>query len=225
MRFTLPVLLLVAPFALAADPKPDPQKAADKYAGALQKTAALLAKVTDEASAAEAKPKLDDLHDEAREARKQMFRAIAEVDSSDREMAAVMGDLAKGVRTLTEAITTEVDRIAGNHKAAYKILRESKQFAALEKEYEVRAAVKADTLMTCAKSWMVRNDSRVPKLEDLAALAEEGKKATTDPWGFPYQLVLKADKDGRTRLYIWTVNPFSGKKLGTPPPDEKEEKK
>lgn len=221
MRFTLPVLLFVAPLALAADPKPDPTKAGNEYGVALQKTAALLAKVKDEATAAEAKPQLDKLHEEAREARRQLFKALAEADVPDLELAGSMAVFWKNAGQCGDTITAEFDRIGGNHKAAYKVLRETKVFAALEKEYEGKAAIKANDLLNSARAFSARNDGKVPKLEELAAYSESGKKALMDPWGFPYQLVTAVGKDGRSRLHIWTVSPYTGKKLGTPPPDDK----
>lgn len=224
MRFAIPacLILAVAPFAPAADPKPDPTKAGYEYGVALQKTAALLAKVKDEATAAEAKPQLDKLHEESREARVKLFKALAEVDVPDHELAGSMVVFWKNAGQCGDTITAEFERIGGNHKAAYKVLRETKVFAALEKEYEGKATMGANDLMNYAKAYSVRNDSKVPKLEDLAAFSETGKKALTDPWGFPYHLVVAAGKDGRSRLHIWTVSPYTGKKLGTPPPDEKE---
>lgn len=216
-----PLALLLVSGAAPADPKADATKAGDQYFTALQKTAALLAKVKDEATAEGAKPVLANLNEEAREARRQFFKSLAEVDGRDGELAESMGVVWKNVKQVTDTITNEFDRIGTNQKAAYKVLRETKLFAELEKEYEGKATYRANNLMTYAKIFATRNDGRMPKLEDLAAYADEGKKALTDPWGFPYQLVLKAGKDGVPKLHIWTVSPYSGKKLGNPPPDEK----
>lgn len=224
MRYLLTLLILFASTAIvtAADPKPDATKSGNQYAVALQKTAALLAKVKDEATAEEAKPKLDNLNEEARDARRQLFRALAEVDGRDGELADSMGVFWKNVRQMHDTITAEFDRIGTNKKAAYKVLRETKLFAALEKEYEDKAAAGANMLMIFAKTYSTRNDGKAPpKLEDLAAYSETGKKALTDPWGFPYQLLTKLGKDGVNRTHIWTVSPYTGKKLGNPPPDEK----
>jgi hypothetical protein len=169
----------------------------------------------------EAKPQLDKLHEEAREARRQLFQALADADVPDGELAGSMAVFWKNAGQCGDAITAEFDRIGSNHKAAYMALRETKLFAALEKEYEGRAAMKANDLMNFAKAYTTRNDGKVPKLEDLAAYSETGQKALTDPWGFPYQLVIAVGKDGRSRLHIWTISPLTGKKLGSPPPDEK----
>lgn len=223
MRFSIPALLMVAvaPFAPAADPKPDATKAGNEYGVALQKTAALLAKVKDEATAAEAKPQLDKLHEQAREARRQLFQALAEVDGHDRELAGSMGVFWKNAGQCCDTISAEFDRIGNNHKAAYKILREVKLFAELEKEYEGRAAARASDLRNYARAFMTRNKGQEPTLNDLAAYAEDGQRALTDPWGFPYQLLVRPGKDGTT-VHVWTVSPYTGKKLGTPPPNEKD---
>ena len=223
---TLLALFAFTAIATAADPKsdqkPDANKSGNQYAVALQKTAALLAKVTDEATAADAKPKLDNLHEEARSARSQLFKALAEVEMRDNELAESMGVFWKNARQITDAITAEFDRIGTNKKAAYKVLRETKLFAELEKDYENRAKYGAETLMFSVRAYSARNSGNPPpKLEDLAAYSETGKEALADPWGFPYQLLSKPGKDGVTRTYIWTVSPYTGKKLGQPPPDEK----
>lgn len=231
MRFALPLLFLLTPLVPAADPKPDPQKAAveatNKYLAVLRTTVELLAKVSDEKSALEAKPKLDTLRDEARDARRVMFREMAELDIPEESMAYFFEQYPKILREASGRMSTEFDRIGGaKDKAAYKVLRETKLFAEIEKGYEERAAMKAQNLAGYARAWSARNEGKVPpKLEVLAEYAEEGKKALTDPWGYPYQMVLAADKDGRNRLHIWTVNPYTGKKLGTPPPEVKDEKK
>jgi hypothetical protein len=223
VRPTLTLLALFASAALlpAADPKPDATKAGDQYFTALQKSAELMTKVKDEATATEAKAKLDNWHDEAREARRQFFKALAEVDGRDGELAESMGVVWKNVKQVNDTITNEFDRIGTNQKAAYKVLRDTKLFAELEKEYEGKAASRANNLMTYAKTHSTRNDGKAPKLEDLAKYADEGQKALTDPWGFPYQMVTKPGKEGYTRTFVWTVSPYTGKKLGTPPPDEK----
>jgi hypothetical protein len=226
LTFTPLVLFASVTLAPAADPKAESNEASQKYQTALHKTVELLAKVKDEATAAEAKPKLDTLHTEARDARKRMLKAFAEVDLSEGQLAEVLEGLPKGLRLISDKITAEFDRIANNHKAAYKVLRETKLFAGLETEYEGRAKAGATLLMTFAKTYTTRNDGTPPpNLEVLGTYSETGKKALTDPWGFPYQLATKLHKDGVNRLHIWTVSPYSGTKLGNPPPDEKDEKK
>lgn len=229
MRFALPLLYLFTPIVLAADPKPDSTHAEawNTYAAAMQKTCELLAAVKDEKTAADAKPKLDKLHEEARSARSLMFKAVAELDIPDSRVADLFDGMRRAFREVGDRLTAEFDRISSSKdKAAYKALRETKLFSAMEKEYEDRAAMKAGTLRAVANTWSAKNEGKVPpKLEVLAEYAEEGTKALTDPWGYPYQMVLAADKDGRNRLHIWTVSPYTGKKLGTPPPEVKDEKK
>lgn len=221
MRHVFPplALFLFASVAPAADPKPE--ESSRKYLDSLQKTAELLAKVKDETTAAELKPKIENLYEEGREARQMMFKAMAEVDIPDSTLAHFFEHFPKVVKPTSDSITAEFDRIGTKQKAAYKVLRETKLFAGLEKEFEERAVGKAKTLIISAKSYSTRNDGKAPKLEDLAKYAEEGQKALTDPWGSPYQLVLKAEKDGIARTYVWTVSPYTGKKLGSPPPEEK----
>lgn len=213
--------LLFAALTPAADPKPDATAAGNQYFVALQKTAELLANVKDEATATEFKPKIENLHEEARDARRQLFLALAEVDGRDGELAESMGVMWKNVKQINDTITAEFDRIGTNQKAAYKVLRETTLFAGLEKEFEAKAVGKANTLSISAKVYSTKNDGKAPKLEDLARYLEEGQKALTDPWGFPYQLVTKADEKGIERTFVWTVSPYSGEKLGSPPPDGK----
>lgn len=220
---TLLFLIVLAAHATAADPTTDAAKSGNQYAAALQKTAALLAKVKDEATAEEARPKLDKLHEEARDARRDLFKALAEVDvRDDGELVDSMVVMWKNVRQVYDPIVAEFDRIGSDkNKAVYKVLRETKLFAALEKEYENRARNGAEMLMIYARTYSVRNDGKAFKLEDLATYSETGKKALTDPWGFPYQLLAKPGKGGVNSTHIWTVSPYTGKKLGNPPPDEK----
>lgn len=221
MRTVLPLLafVLVTATTTAADPKPEESSA--KYLAVLQKTAEVLAKVNDEATAMEAKPKLDTLHEEARDARKKMFRALAELDIPESTLTHFFEQLPKILRQTDSAITAEFDRIGNNKKGAYKVLRETKLFAALEKEYEERATMAANLLLTYARIWEAKNDGKVLKLEVLAQFSDTGKKGLVDPWGYPYQLAFQPGKDGK-RLRIWTVNPYTGKKLGFPPPDDKD---
>lgn len=224
--FTLLVLFTFAALATAADPKSEANEASHKYQAALNKTAELLAKVKDETTAAEAKAKLDTLHDEARDARKRMFKAFSEMDVPDGQLTEVLEVLPKGMRMINGILTAEFDRIGSNQKAAYKVLRETKLFAGLEKEYEGRAKAGASVLQTFAKTYSTRNDGNPPpNLEVLAVYSETGKKALSDPWGFPYQMVSKPGKGGFMQTHIWTVSPYTGTKLGNPPPEEKDEKK
>lgn len=219
--FTLLGLFLAIPVVFAADPKVEATEAGNKYGIALQKTAKLLAEVKDEKTAAEAKPKIDNFQEEARDARRQLFLALAEVEGKDGELADSMVVFWKNVRQFHDTITAEFDRIGNNHKAAYKVLRETKLFTELEREYDGRAAFGAQVLTNCARTFITRSPDKMPQLADLAVYADRGQKALTDPWGFPYQMVTKPGKDGVSRTYVWTVSPYSGKKLGNPPPEEK----
>ncbi len=210
--------------ATAADPPGEAaSKASAKYITALGKTAEVLKNVTDDTTAADAKPKLDNLHEEARDARKQMFKALSELDIPDGEFAGLLERMPKILRQIDGDIVAEFDRIGGNKKSAYKLLRETKLFAGLEKGYEEKATMGALMLEQAARSFTLRSGGKAPpKPDDLAAYLDTGKKALTDPWGFPYQLLTKPAKDNTTRTYCWTVSPYTGKKLGTPPPDEKD---
>lgn len=212
-------LLFIAGLAPAADPKPE--ESSRKYLDSLQKTAELLAKVKDEATATELKPRIENLYEEGREARRQMFKALAELDIPDSTLAHFFEHFPKIVKQASDGITAEFDRIGNNQKAAYKVLRTTKLFAGLEKEYEEKAQVGASFLITVARTYTTRNPDKALTPDALAAISETGKKALIDPWGFPYQLVTKADNKGVTRTYVWTVSPYTGKKLGTPPPDDK----
>jgi hypothetical protein len=229
VSFTLPLLFAFAPLVLAADPKPDPAHVEtwNTYAAAMQKTCELLAAVKDEKTAVDAKPKLDKLHEEAREARRKLFNSIAELDMPEPQIAELFEGLRRAFRDVGDRLQAEFDRIGSTKdKAAYKALRETKLFTAMEKEYEDRAVRKAGTLRAVANTWSAKNEGKVPpKLEDLTEFLTEGKKGLMDPWGYPYQMVVAADKEGRKRLHIWTVSPYTGKKLGTPPPEVKDEKK
>jgi len=142
---------------------------------------------------------------------------------SKAELADTMVVVWKNTRQMYDPIVAEFDRIGSDKKKdAYNVLRETKLFAGLEKEYEGRAKIGAEALMNYAKAYSTRNGGKAPpKLEDLAAYSDTGKKAFSDPWGFPYQLINKPGKDGVTHTHIWTVSPYTGKKLGQPPPDEK----
>ena len=102
----------------------------------------------------------------------------------------------------------------------------SPAFQIVSDRKEDAAAVKAVQLQTVAKTHAIRNeDARLESLDELVQYAEEGEEALLDPWGFPYQMVSKPGKGGFMQTYIWTVSPYTGKRLGHPPPEEKDVKK
>jgi hypothetical protein len=56
----------------------------------------------------------------------------------------------------------------------------------------------------------------------VANLLEGGGKAILDPWGAPFQYQVVNDQNGYPAAAIWTVSPYSGRKLGFPPAEKKE---
>lgn len=84
------------------------------------------------------------------------------------------------------------------------------------KEDDARA--KAEQLVTYAKTWSTRHDGKhIEELSVLVLYAEDGGRALVDPWGQPYQFRYVSDEQSeRERIVIWTVNPKTGQKLGTP---------
>jgi hypothetical protein len=217
-------LLCLAPFtftlfAPAAEPKPAEKKDPSRtYIESLAATAELLAKVTDEKSAADAKPKLDALFAEGRTARKEFLAMLGDERVSDADMIRVMERVPKILSEVNNKIALEFDRIAANQKAAYKVLRETKLFAEFEKALEEKAVWRANDLSLAAKSWSTRNDGKeLTKLGDLANYLSEGQKGLVDPWGFPFQFKYVQDKkSGANRIVIWTQNPYTEKRIGSP---------
>lgn len=220
MRAVLSLLALLASAVLghAAPPAiPAAKKTAEDYLRAVERLADLLARVNDEKSATDAKPKIDDLSAESRDARGQVFAALATADAPDEKVAAALGKLTERATAAADRIGREFDRIAADHKPAFKVLNDTKLFAELMSAREAKAAEQARELVGSVRVFsQMNNGKRVTNLSDIAPTPEAAKKYLLDPWGFPFQ--YRADEK---RVYVWTVSPYSGKNLGSPPPDEK----
>lgn len=217
MRDPFSLILLVSAVAVQAAPPgiPAAKKTPDDYLRAAERLADTLATVTDEKSAADAKPKIDDLFAEGRDARGQVFAALATADAPDEKVAAALGKLTERATAAADRIGREFDRIAADHKAAFKVLSETKLFTELAAAREAKAAEQARELVGSVRVYsQMNNGKRVANLSDIAPTPEAAKKYLLDPWGFPFQ--YKADEK---RIYVWTVSPYSGKTLGSPPPD------
>ena len=182
----------------------------------MEKLADLLAAVTDEKTAAEVKPKLDNLFDEGRAARTQVFTTLAAPNGTDEQAAATLTRLTERLTAASGKVGKEFDRIARDHKTAYKTLRDAKLFAELEKDREEKAVKQARELVDSVRVYRQNGGKQVVNLSDLTSDPEVAKKYLLDPWGFPFQY-----QPGEKRAYVWTVSPYSGQKLGSPPPEEK----
>lgn len=205
--------------APAADPKPTEKKDPSRtYIESLAATADLLAKVTDEKAAADAKPKLDALFAESRTARKEFLAMLGNERVSDADMIGVMERLPRILSEVNNKIALEFDRIAANQKPAYKVLRESRLFAQMEATHELTAEMRGMTLVEAIKVWQLKNQGKeLAKLADLAVYLDAGQKGLTDPWGFPFHFKYVEDKKaGFARPVVWTQNPYTEKKIGWP---------
>jgi hypothetical protein len=224
----LPLVLLVVvgcganptlPTPTAAD---QPGKSDDPVTAVIEPltgAVAVLEKVTDEASAKEARPQLETLFDEAEAGFSRLRDMKAEGKSPDDESSKRLGD----VRAKLQA---EYNRITTKHTSAFVVLQETRLFARLAESADDTATMRALSVYEAGKRWETRNDGgQLTQLADLAADLDDGKDGLRDPWGTPFQFKYVEDKrTGFTRLVVWTKNPQSGKKVGWPPElvDEKE---
>lgn len=80
------------------------------------------------------------------------------------------------------------------------------------------AIVKAETLLTAAKAYSIKNDDKkLESLDDLTSYCEDGEKALLDPWGKPFQFKYVNDPETETeRIIIWTTDPQSGRIIASP---------
>jgi hypothetical protein len=217
-HFTLLAMLATTTLA-PADPKsiPTTRKTPEDYLRAVERTADLLATVTDDKSAEAAKAKLDDLFDESRVARTQVFTALASTAGPDAKAAETLAKLTDRLTTAGGKVSKEYDRIGRDHTAAYKMLRDTKLFKELEGDRERTATDQAKALVDAVAFYARMIDGpQIVHLSDLAPNPDDAKRRLLDPWGFPFQY-----KRDAKRVYVWTVNPHTGAKLGTPPPDER----
>jgi hypothetical protein len=209
--------------APAADPTPD--ELIRRYAESVTKVTELLDTVKDEKSAADAKPKLDELATRLAESKTAIEKLTPAVQ------------LKMDERALTAAgqkLSLAHDRVFAKEKAAYKVLHGSKLFDGIEKPRESMAATNAKVLSSASKAYAAKNRGNYP--DGLKALIDDsggkvplidgGAKALTDPWGFPYQYELSKVAIGANKVevdttFVWTVSPYTGKKLGSPPPEKK----
>lgn len=219
MRFHPGVLfVLVSTTLTSAAPTgiPTIKKTPEDYLRAVERTADLLATVTDDKSAEAAKAKLEELFEDSRLARTQVFTALASTGGTDEQAAATLTRLTDRLTTASRKVNAEFDRIARDHKTAYKALGDTKLFGELQRDRERKATDQAKELVDAVGLYARMNDGkRVANLSDIAPNADTAKKYLLDPWGFPFQYKLDAK-----RVYVWTVNPHTGQKLGTPPPEE-----
>jgi alanyl-tRNA synthetase len=211
MRYLLPLVLLLPTIALAAEPP-----IAETYLRALEKLADTLADVTDEKNAAAAKPKVENFLDEAKSARERLFRRLAELDD-EAAVAAVVKQMGERVAEANGKTARQFDRLAADHKLAYKLLRDTKLFVAMEKERDAAATRRAKDLIDSVRIYAALNGGKRPKqLADIAKTPEDAKKYLLDPWGYPFQY-----QAGEKHAHVWTISPYTGEKLGSPPPDAK----
>jgi len=80
------------------------------------------------------------------------------------------------------------------------------------------ARQKTQQLLLYAKCHAERTGEReVNSLNPLAEYAVGGERALIGPWGQRFQFQYVEDKQAEHKLLVvWTVNPRSGKKIGSP---------
>jgi hypothetical protein len=208
--------------APAADPKPEEvvgQLVALRTKVTAQ-AAELLGGVKDEKTAGDAKPHLDDLG-ERYAAYKAAVETLLPLHRDKLPKAAL--DAMAGA---DDALLREHDRVFSKAKAAYKVLREEGFLIDyLERSMEMRAAESANRFRSLIAAYAAKNRGEYPKeLKAVPPLVEGGEKALADPWGYPYHFEpgkRTIDKVEVPVHYVWTVSPYSGKKLGHPPPEKK----
>jgi hypothetical protein len=215
------VLSLALTPALAADPTPE--ELLKEYAESMTNAAKLLDAVKDEKTAKDAKAKLDEF------ATKQAELKAALEKLSLAAQQRLSAEAFAPVNQAEQKQSLAHDRVFSKEKAAYKVLHGSKLFDAIEKPREKLAATNAGRLGSAAKAYMVKNRGNPPvALKSLVVkengrlpLVDGGEKSLIDPWGAPYQYQVVTDEYGNPNPHVWTVSPYSGKKLGNPPPEKK----
>jgi general secretion pathway protein G len=75
------------------------------------------------------------------------------------------------------------------------------------------AKIKAQTIETALKLYMVRNNGQEPaSMQDLNTLVEGG---VLDPWGQEYQWGNEQDASGKTVYFVYTTNPKTGVQISS----------
>ena len=208
----------------AADPTPD--EVLSQYAESVTKAAEVLETVTDEKTATDAKPKLDELATKQAELKARIGKLTPD------ELSKASKTALSAMSESEQKLTVAHDRIFSKAKPAYKVLHGGKQFDLIEKRLEYEAEKNARMLCIQTKSYTAKNRGVFP--QNLKALVDKtggrvplvdgGEKSLIDPWGAPYQYEsgqITIEKMEVKTTYVWTVSPYSGKKLGTPPPEKK----
>lgn len=215
---SLALLLLVGCGTNLTQPSPpaadDSRKSDDPVAAVIEPltaAVAVMATVTDDKSAKEAKPQLDKLFGEAEAASERVEGKSGDGQKPD-------ADSMKRMREVTARLQAEYDRIATKHKSALVVLREVKMFARLAEATDDNARMRAFVLLNAAKVHMVKNDGdAVTDVEVLVPYLDDGKSGLLDPWGVRYQIANVVDPaTGSSRVFVFTTHPHTGKTIGAP---------
>lgn len=183
-----------------------------------------LRQVTDEASAVETKAKLDTCWRQHREAMRVILTRCETLPTA--QQTAVMASTAQFLAERDPLLRAEHDRIFSTQKAAYAVLKETPLFRSIEEGMEREAMSRIEAIRNAIMASRLRPKMKrvapLASLKEIANLLQAGEKGLLDPWGSPYQYEPHTDPTAPvSQLHIWTVSPYSGKKLGNPPADEK----
>lgn len=215
-------LALVFAGSMPAD-EPKPEERLAQLTAVTTKATEALGTITDETTATAARPKLDELAEQ----RKGLLAAVQAPPAG--QAITVPEKVMTAAAKANEELTLAHDRIFAERKPVYKALHGSKLFDQIEQPLEERATATAKMLQNATKAYSAKNRGKMPgQLTDLAVtpagrtpLVEGGGKALLDPWGAPFQYAVSDDENGNPAAAVWTVSPYSGKKLGSPPPEKK----
>ena len=218
------LMAVVAGFAPAAD-RPLEELFADSADVAKAATDLLTAALDDKAPR-DAKAKFDQLGVVRASLRKRLQEGVGQpVVVKDPD---ALGKAAVRLRDGEKALTEAHHRLFTKAKATYAELKGNKLFAQIEADQEAKAAEAAKALLNVVKNHMVKNGGDTPTNLAILALGDSAKgvlpllaggaEALNDPWGFPFQYAVGQDKSGAPDPHVWTVSPYSEKKLGNPPP-------
>jgi hypothetical protein len=217
-RLLCAVLAVVLAGVAGVDDSPAEQKLVKELFAKNKEAIELLDGIKDKAAAEKAKPKLEELA-------KQIQTAMAELKKRPKPDVAAAFDAQK---EKPASLVDAYDRLAGRSAPAAEVFADIPFIKEQVEAKEALAKLNAEILIKACKTYYTQNLEWPKKLTDVAALLEEGEKATIDPWGKPYKYEIGRYRtkgvDGKDvdveRPYVWSERKVGDKTkvFGLKPP-------